>query len=166
MAQFIETAKSQMQHYPPERVINVDETHWKIVAGGFLTWGIRGAESIPCILENDAKAGVTVIAGITAAGEKLPLTVIGKGTTERCLQGYHLPSEVWTDHSLSGWTTTDVMARYLFQIRDVLFQDGPLLIILDSYSAHRATIVREAARACNIDLLFISPRVYRSSPTA
>jgi hypothetical protein len=157
MAQFVETTKAQMLRYPAERVINIDETHWKIVAGGFLTWGIRGAESVPCILENDAKEGVTVIAGITAGGEKLPLTVIGRGKTERCLQGYQLPPEVWTDRSPSGWTTTDVMARYFFQLRNVLFPDGPLLVILDCYAAHRATVVRETARACNIDLLFIPP---------
>jgi hypothetical protein len=157
MAQFVDQGRRQMAQYPLDRVINIDETHWKIVAGGFLTWGIRGAEAVPCTLENDAKEGVTVIAGITAGGEKLPLTVVGKGKTPRCLQGYQLPPQVWSDHSPSGWTTTDVMCRYLAHLRDALFKDGPLLVILDTYAAHRAQAVRDAARLCNIDLLFIPP---------
>jgi hypothetical protein len=94
MGAFIEQAQFEMRRYPPDRVANIDETHWKIVAGGFLTWAVRGFESVPCILENDAKEGVTVIAGITAGGEKLPLTVIGRGKTQKCLQGSHLPAEV------------------------------------------------------------------------
>jgi hypothetical protein len=42
---------------------------------------VKGAESIRCFIDNDAKQGVTVIAGVTLAGEKLPLTIIGKGKT-------------------------------------------------------------------------------------
>jgi hypothetical protein len=44
-----------MKRYPADRVIKIDETQWKAVTGGFLTWGIGGAESVPGILQNDAK---------------------------------------------------------------------------------------------------------------
>jgi hypothetical protein len=49
------------------------------------------------------------------------------------------------------------MARYLAHLRRSIFQDGPVLLLLDTYSAHRAKIGREAARICNIDFLFIPP---------
>jgi hypothetical protein len=51
-------------------MVNIDETHWKIVAGGFLIWGIKAAESASCLINNTAKEGVTVMAGITTASNK------------------------------------------------------------------------------------------------
>jgi hypothetical protein len=92
---FIGKVKELMRDIPAERIVNIDETNWRTVAGGFKTWAVKGAESAHCIVANDDKQGVTVIAGISAAGGKLPLTVIGKGKTRRCLAGYHLRSEVW-----------------------------------------------------------------------
>jgi hypothetical protein len=38
-----------------------------------------------------------------------------------------------------------------------LFNEEPLLLIPDTSSANRAQFIREAGRACNIELLFIPP---------
>jgi hypothetical protein len=100
---------------------------------------------------------VTVIAGIDATGEKLPLTVIGKGKTKRCLAGFHLPGEVWGQISESGLTTSDVMVEYLLKLRQEVFPDGPILLILDTYAAHRSASVRAIAETLHIDLIFIPP---------
>jgi hypothetical protein len=143
--------------YPRDRIINIDETNWRTVASGFLTWGLKGAESVQCNIDNDDKEGVTVIAAINAEGQKLPLTVIGKGKTPKCLAGYQLDAQVWSTYSDSGWTTSDVMCRYFAFLRRRLFPDGPVLLILDTYAAHRAEIVREIARLWGIDLVFIPP---------
>jgi hypothetical protein len=59
-----------------------------------MTWAHTSTESVQCQIDNDEKEGVTVIAAVDAAGGKLPLTVIGKGTSERCLKRYELPREV------------------------------------------------------------------------
>jgi hypothetical protein len=83
-----------MKKYPLTEIINMDETHWKAVAAGFLTWAEKGAESVPCHISTDEKEGVTVIAAIDAPGNKLPFTVVGKGKTGRCLGSYCLPPEV------------------------------------------------------------------------
>jgi hypothetical protein len=48
-----------------------------------------------------------VIAAITPEREKLPVTVLGKGTTPRCLTGLELPDSVNGDFAKSGWTKTD-----------------------------------------------------------
>jgi hypothetical protein len=127
IAQFRERVHSEIGRYPPGRVTTIDETQWKIVPGGFLTWGVKGAESVHCLIGNDAKQGVTVIAWIR------------------------------TDLSASAWTTTDVMACYFRYLRTELFPEGPILLILDADSAHRAQIARDAARLFNVDLLFIPP---------
>jgi hypothetical protein len=53
-------------------------------------------------IENDEKEGITVIAGVDAAGGKLPLTIIGNGKTPRCLSGFNLLPEVWLLHDNPG----------------------------------------------------------------
>jgi hypothetical protein len=155
--EFIERTTEIMTHYPRNRIINLDETNWKAVAAGFLTWAAKGTESVHCHIDNDEKEGVTVIAAIDAAGNKLPLTIIGKGRTKRCLAGFHTPDEIWETFSESGWTTSEIMCGYLLQLRKKLFQEGPLLVILDTYAAHRSREVRAIAELCCIDLIFIPP---------
>jgi hypothetical protein len=122
-----------------------------------MTWAHKGVESVQCHIDNDDKQGVTVIAAVDATGGKLPLTVIGKGKTPRCLAGYQLPLDVHTSVSESGWTTNDVMCGYFGMLRRELFPEGPLVVILDTYSAHRSREVREVAQLWEIELLFIPP---------
>jgi hypothetical protein len=85
------------------------------------------------------------------------LTVIGKGKTQRCLNGYQLPAEVRTCVSESGWTTKDVMRRYFAILRQELYRAGPLIVVLDAYPAHRSREVREITRLWEIQLVFIPP---------
>jgi hypothetical protein len=91
---FIAQGQELLERYPRNPIINIDETNWRTVAAGFLTWAETGAESVTCHIEDDEKAGVTAIAAITAEGEKLPLTVLGKGKTPRCLAGFVLKIRV------------------------------------------------------------------------
>jgi hypothetical protein len=79
---FVERVRDVMQQYPADRVINVNETNWRAMALGFLTWAKIGSESVTCQAGNDEKEGVTVIAAIDAAGNKLPLCIIGKRKTD------------------------------------------------------------------------------------
>jgi hypothetical protein len=156
--EFIARVDGLMREYPLTRIVNMDETHWKAVAAGFLTWAEKGAESVTCYISNDEKDGVTVIAAIDAAGNKLPLTVVGKGKTPRCLGSYCLPPAVWGLVSESGWTTTQVMVQWLSALRQNLFPDDrPVAVILDTYAAHRCQEVRTAASNLNIELIFIPP---------
>jgi hypothetical protein len=108
-------------------------------------------------IDNDDKEGVTVIASIDAAGNKLPLTVIGKGKTKRCLAGFRLPGEIWGQWTESGWTTSEVLAEYLQRLRHEQFPEGPIVLILDTYSAHRSAAVKAVAEQLGIELIFIPP---------
>jgi hypothetical protein len=158
MEAFVAQIQELLERYPRNRIINIDETNWRTVAAGFLTWAETGTETVTCHIQDDEKAGVTAIAAITADGEKLPLTVLGKGTTPRCLLGFQLPDSVHADFTKSGWTNTDVMCRYLAYLRTTLFKDQePLIVILDTYPAHRAEWVRCIARLWSITLVFIPP---------
>jgi hypothetical protein len=59
-----------------------------------MTCAHKNVESVQCQIDNDDKEGVTVIAAVDAEGRKCPLTLIGKGKTQRCLAGYELPSRI------------------------------------------------------------------------
>jgi hypothetical protein len=85
------------------------------------------------------------------------LTVIGKGKTERCLNGYQLPPDVQTCVSESGWTTKDVMCRYFARLRQELYRERPLIFIREASIAHRSSEVQPTARVWEIQLVFIPP---------
>jgi hypothetical protein len=155
--EFVLRVSRLLEQHPHDRVLNIDETNWKVVAGGFWTWADTGNEAVSCILDDNEKEGVTVIAGIDAAGMKLPLTVIGKGKTRRCLAALNLPPEVWSLTSPSGWTTTDVMSNYFRLLREQLYPSGPLVVLLDTFAAHRALTTRAAADHWGVELIFIPP---------
>jgi hypothetical protein len=154
---FVERVREILVRYPPDRVINIDETNWKVVNGGFRTWAPRGREAVRCRTEDDEKAGVPAIGAIDAAGRKLPLTVIGKGKTRRCLAGYKWPDGVFQLTSISGWTTSDVMCSYLRHLRQDSYPEGPLVVILDTDSAHRTELVKATAAGLGIELEFVPP---------
>jgi hypothetical protein len=93
-----------MSSYPRERILDIDETN---------SSSEKGTESVNCHIDNSEKEGVKVITAIEAAGKNLPLTLIGKGKTERCFAGFHVPDEVWETFSQSEWITSEVMPDYL-----------------------------------------------------
>jgi hypothetical protein len=99
----------------PERLINIDETHWTLVAGGLLTWARKDRESVQCDIQNDDKEGITAIAAIDSAGNKLPLMALGKEKTPRCLTNLAIPGGIWSDFTESVWTMTTVMYHYFDQ---------------------------------------------------
>jgi hypothetical protein len=41
--EFILRVGRLLEQYPPDRLLNIDETNWKVVAGGFWTWADTGA---------------------------------------------------------------------------------------------------------------------------
>jgi hypothetical protein len=154
---FISLVGDLLDHVPAERILNLDETNWKSISAGFLTWARAGPESVPCVISNDEKEGTTAIAAADARGKELPLTIICKGKTPICLTALNLPPDVWATTSESVWTTSDVLYHYLKLLRSEFFPDGRLVVLLETYSAHRTNLVREAAEQCGIELMFIPP---------
>jgi hypothetical protein len=49
------------------------------------------------------------------------------------------------------------MCRYFAILRLELYREGPLIVILDAYAAHRCSEVQEIARVWEIQLVFIPP---------
>jgi hypothetical protein len=91
-----------------------DETTWKVMLNGLLTWARMCTDWISVEATLDEKDAITAVASISASRKKLPLDLIAKGLTPRVdhLQlGPHTRHE--TDHSPSEWTTTATFTNYL-----------------------------------------------------
>jgi hypothetical protein len=147
-----------------DRVVNCDETAWRVLPTGLLTWAPMGADGVTVRLDGNEKDSVTVLASVTASGRKLPLFAIAKGTTtrsERNQLGQN--STLVRDHSPSGWSTLETFKHYLdwlagyFAREDhaALAPGDEVDLILDCYSVHRSFLIKEYAREHGIKLWFI-----------
>jgi hypothetical protein len=155
--EFIRRVQQLMEVFPHDRVINIDETNRRVVTGGFWTWAGPGSEAISSIIDETEKKGITVITGIEASGAKLPLTVVGNGKTQRCLVALNHPPGVWSVTSPTRCSTSDVVCNYQRLLRQHLYPTGPLIVLLDTFAAHRAMITKAVAEEWGIDLISIPP---------
>jgi hypothetical protein len=60
-------------------VVNCDKTAWRMMSSGLWTWGPDRAHGVPVPHDGGEKYSVTVLASVTAHGEKLLLFTIAKG---------------------------------------------------------------------------------------
>jgi hypothetical protein len=141
-------------------IVNCDETAWRILPRGLLTWAPVGTDAVTVRLDGSEKDCVTVLASVTAASEKLPLFAIAKGKTARAEQN-QLGSDVTLtrDHSSSGWSTIETFRHYLDSLAELYSERIPpgrqLHLILDCYSVHRSKEIKQYARSLGIKLWFI-----------
>jgi hypothetical protein len=140
-------------------IVNCDETAWRIVPSGLLTWAPVGTDAVTVRLGGNEKDSVTVLATVTAAGEKLPRFAVAKGKTRRAEQN-QLGSDptLIRDHSASGWTTVEIFCHSLADAyRGNIPPGRQVHLILDSYSFHHPEEIKEYARRLGIKLWFIPP---------
>ena len=145
-----------LANVPQDRILNAEETAWKIMPNGITTWAIRGSDNVKLIVEDDTKECLSVMATITAAGTKLPLFIVTRGKTSRVEESQ--AGDVWphhTSHSESGWMTEKTFEEYLKQIRQHYSDDLELHLILDIYPCHRTDSVKQMATGLNIILHYI-----------
>jgi hypothetical protein len=120
-----------------------------------------GSEAVACEFDGNVKECLTVLATIGAAGSKLPLRVICRGTTIRCEAElrHHLVSEIHTaklviTHQESGWTNRTVAGDYLWWLPDRV-KGQRLCLLWDCFSAHGDEDVKSKAERAQIALEFV-----------
>ena len=103
--------------YPPSLIFNTDETCWRVCNGIVRTITYKGSDEVLINSAIDAKEGITIMATINKAGEKLPLWVLATGKTERCKKRFqedkrirHLiaAKKICLEYSPNGWFTEDL----------------------------------------------------------
>jgi hypothetical protein len=103
------------EEFPPDYIINFDESNWHLVTSGDEVVDEIGPEVVHNYADGDSKANLTFFASILADGSRLPLSLITRGTTERCHKQfgdhYGYEHEIW--HSPRGWSIKSLMERSL-----------------------------------------------------
>jgi hypothetical protein len=146
---------SRVDHH---RVISCDETAWRVVPTGLLTWAPVGADNVKVYIEAFDKDAITMLASITAASEKLPLFMIAKGRTSRVeVSQLGITDGHQTSHSPSGWTMTETFHQYLQWLRAQYDDTERMDLILDCFSVHRSRETHECAKRLKIQLHYIPP---------
>jgi hypothetical protein len=154
---WVSSIRDLMQTIPLSRIVNCDETAWLLHPKGILTWARAGSESVQAKINGDEKDCLTVLASVTAAGDKIPLSFFASGKTTRVEESQigAVPGH-WRDHSESGWQTSETFQTYLGKLRTFM-GEGPIHLLLDSYAAHRTNAVKKTATALDITLHYIPP---------
>lgn len=151
---FLNSLRTCMFNYPPNRIINIDETAWKLYESPKLVIVEKGIKTINLNIDVSSKISITAIGGITASGEKLQLWVIAKGKTDVSLRKFGDRKNIVFNYTTSGWVTETIVLKYLDWLSD-LYKNEPIVLVLDVYPAHRTEAVREKAKSRNIILLFV-----------
>jgi hypothetical protein len=105
---------------------------------------------------------ITTLPCISAAGDKLTLSVVVKGKTPRCLKRILADASpalqrVRFYFSPKGWVNEQIMLEWLRDVVQPYTRSAPAALILDSYSSHFTDDVRAAAAAMNLDLIQVPP---------
>ena len=103
---------------------------------------------------------MTIGLTVAADGSKLPIQVIGKGNTARCLAKYELEKykgNVLGTYSTKGWTTASTMIWYLDKV--VLpYTKGQLAVLTwDCYACHLDSDVISHAHKNNLHIIPVPP---------
>ncbi|KAH0792677.1 DDE superfamily endonuclease containing protein [Histomonas meleagridis] len=148
---WINEVKELIESKPANRIINADETSWKILPSSITTWADSGSDAIDIKVSDSEKKMITVMASITFAGTKLPLFMTE--LVERTQLGdisYHMSA-----HSESGWMEQDNFESYLIWLRQQYSDDDTLYLIIDQFPVHKTTMSMQLANALNIKMFFI-----------
>ena len=145
-------------------IINVDESAWHTLPNVPLVIADRGADEVVCFTDADEKECITIIAGITMAGDKLPLWGIARGKTVRCEEKFRTNerlsralerNELLFTHQVSGWSDIEVVKAYIDWLSADFLKGRPALLVWDVYASHRCDEVRQFAADRNIGITFI-----------
>ena len=147
-----------LNKYPPELILNMDETPWNFVFMRGQVLAERGKEEVDAQLPDDYRKSFTVIATITNAGTKHPPVFLAKGKTASCHQQFadmkteSCQYELW--HSIGGNTNEECMLHYLQLVKSWV-KDQSCALLLDRYKAHITPKVKNEAKQLDIKLIYI-----------
>jgi hypothetical protein len=150
---FLRRLNALYDEYAHNRILNMDETSWKLYAAPRKVLAEKGSNTLKLKSSRSEKESFTALGAIKADGTKLPLWVIAKGRTEKCEQKYGEHEGTIVNHSPNGWATEPLIIEYLNWI-DLDAVDGePCVLVLDIDPMHRTPAVQASARDLDVELL-------------
>lgn len=80
--QFLELTGNIFTNVPHNRILNADETNWRVADCGEYTWAITCQEGVSINSNISEKSSFTMLATGDATGKGFPTVIIAKGQTE------------------------------------------------------------------------------------
>ena len=113
--QFLTDVQSviHMEEVPPSLVLNWDHTAMKIVPSSQWTMEKKGTKRVEIVAVDD-KRQITAVFACSMSGKFLPMQLIYKGTTNRCLpKDVKFPSDWHVTHTENHWANEITTVAYL-----------------------------------------------------
>ena len=137
---------------------NMDETPWNFVYKRGQILAITGKEEVDGVLPDDYRKSFTVIATITASGDKLPPIFLAQGKTSLCHRQFEGmisdPKEYEIYHS-SGGNTDDGAMEFYLQCYSKWMKGRKCALVLDRYASHVSDNTQTVADSLGISLIYI-----------
>lgn len=144
--------------YGPQKVINMDETSVRTQNFASKIISLKGKDDA-LVEKNDLKdkEATTFIGAISYDPEQdIPLGIVAKGVSQQCERKFsiHKNDNEFISHSKSGWTTTEVIIKYLKWLKKKMNNQN-FALVLDVYKSHINEKVKEEAKKLGIQLIFV-----------
>lgn len=156
--EFLEKMADAIATYKPCNILNMDQTFVNTYIPPKKQIARKGQQTVKIAKDRvNTKEGTTYIATIAMDCTSLfPLYIIAKGSTALCEEKYEIDeaNDDKIDHTVNGWTTGDLMIKYLNWLSQ-LMNGEPFVLVLDSYRAHKQKKVKDEAEKLNIELIYI-----------
>ncbi|XP_045124798.1 MFS-type transporter clz9-like [Portunus trituberculatus] len=150
-----EMKRFQLQNQP-ECIWNIDEIYLPIDPSKTKVIAPVGEKSSR-VTATSGREATTVVAGISAAGDKLPPFILFKGKKFWSSWKRSKPSPgMQYAFSDSGWMMAEVFAAW-FDIFALYITQRPLLLVYDGHSTHLTSTIIKKARAEDITIIKFPP---------
>jgi len=143
--------------YPPQRILNMDETPWNFVFHRGCVLAEIGADEVAG-LPGDIRDKFTVISTISADGGKFPPLFLAQGKTDVChrqFNGMTSPEDSFRIFHSSGGNTDYFVMKYYLDLVHQSVGKNPCALILDRYASHTSDEIKACANDLGIHLVYI-----------
>lgn len=149
----------ERESFTPERIYNVDETGMSTVHNPSNVIATKGAKQVGHMTSGERGVNVTMISAVNAIGNSVPPAFVFPRVhfKDHMLQGAP-PGSIGFAH-ISGWSNTEIFARYLqhFIKHSKPTIDNKILLILDNHKSHVSVECLNLAKDSGIVLLTFPP---------
>lgn len=156
-----------MDDIPPQLIINWDQTGIKYVPVSSWTMAPRGSKRVE-IIGIDDKRQITGVFGCSLSGDFLPVQLIYKGKTQKCLpRSVPFPSDWNITFSENHWSNESTMIEYITKLilpyidrKKKDFKIGSQqrsLVIFDCFKGQCTESVTELLEKNNVSLVIVPP---------
>lgn len=157
-------ASVEMDEVPDELIINWDQTGIHYVPVSSWTMEKEGSKRVE-IAGIDDKRQITAVFGCSVTGDFLPIQIIYKGKTKKCLPSFAFPPDWHVTFSHNHWSNECTMQDYINKvllpyikrkrIELKLSSDQRALVIFDQFKGQCTSSILELLEENNISIVTV-----------